>query len=68
MKYKRKLTANYYQGCSDRIARAIDRMAGLEPETATEQPNYRWRGDDRVINSKLDDHYYKMYEKKHGGN
>jgi len=67
MKYKRKLSANHYQGCSDRIARVIDRMAGLEPDTTTEQPNYRWRGDTRKINSELDRHYDKMYTKKHGG-
>lgn len=61
MKYQRKLSANYYQGCNDRLARAIDRMAGLEPDTATKQPSYRWRGDTRVVNSSLDRHYEKHY-------
>ena len=46
MKYQRKLSSAHYQGCNDRLAREIDRMAGLEPETLTEQPTYRWRGDD----------------------
>ena len=63
MKYQRKLSAAHYQGCNDRLARAIDRMAGFEEDTLTEQPNYRWRGDDRVVNSALDRHY----EKHHGG-
>ena len=63
MKYKRKLSANHYNGCNDRLARAIDRMAGLEPDTLTEQPDYRWRGDTRVINSASDRHY----DKHHGG-
>ena len=64
MKYQRKLSANHYQGCNDRLAREIDRMAGLEPETLTEQPTYRWRGDDRVVNSALDRHYNKHYGEK----
>ena len=64
MKYKRLLKdASYYNGCNDRLARAIDRMAGLAPDTLTEQPSYRWRGDDRVVNSALDRHY----KKHHGG-
>jgi len=63
MKYQRKLKSGYYQGCNDRLARAIDRMAGFEEDTLTEQPSYRWRGDTRVVNSALDRHY----EKHHGG-
>ena len=61
MKYQRKLSKNHYQGCNDRIARCIDRMAGLEPESTTPQPSYTWRGDDRVINSRLDKHYDKHF-------
>ena len=64
MKYQRKLSAAHYQGCNDRLARAIDRMAGLEPDTATKQPSYRWRGDDRVVNSALDRHYDEHYGEK----
>ena len=64
MKYQRKLSAAHYQGCNDRLAREIDRMAGLEPETLTEQPTYRWRGDTRVVNSSLDRHYNKHYGEK----
>lgn len=61
--YKRKLSANYYQNCSDRVARAIDTMAGLIPDTLQEIPKYEWRGMNREINSQLDKHY----EKHHGG-
>ena len=59
--YKRKLSAAHYQGCSDRVARSIDTMAGLIPDTLQEIPRYRWRGDDRVVNSALDRHYEKHY-------
>ena len=57
MKYKRQLSANYYNGCSDRLARAIDIMAGLAPDTLQEIPKYEWRGMNREINSRLDDDY-----------
>ncbi len=56
-KYKRQLTANHYRGCNDRLARAIDVMAGLEPDTLQEIPKYEWRGMDREINSRLDHDY-----------
>ncbi len=59
-KYVRKLTANYYRGCNDRLARAIDTMAGLIPDTLQEIPAYSWRGMDREINSRLDKHYEEM--------
>ena len=52
MAYKRLLKdANYYRGCSDTIARQIDRMAGLLPDTGTEY-KLQWRGMDRDINSR----------------
>ena len=57
MKYNRKLKASSYQGCNDRLAKAIDVMAGLEPDTLQEIPAYSWRGDDREINSYNDSHY-----------
>ena len=57
MKYKRKLTANHYRGANDRLAKAIDVMAGLEPDTLQEIPKYQWRGMDREINSRLDHDY-----------
>ena len=60
MKYKRKLTANHYRGANDRLAKAIDVMAGLEPDTLQEIPSYSWRGDDREINSRNDDHYDRL--------
>ena len=66
MGYKRKLTANHYRGCSDNLARAIDRMAGLEPDTLTKQPTYQWRGSDRKINSYCDWLYKKQKEKENG--
>jgi len=59
-KYQRKLTSNYYRGCGDRLARAIDTMAGLIPDTLQEIPKYQWRGHDRVINSRNDDDYNKQ--------
>ncbi len=59
-KYDRKLTANHYRGCNDRLARAIDTMAGLIPDTLQEIPAYSWRGMDREINSRLDKHYEEM--------
>jgi len=59
-KYVRKLTANHYRGCNDRLARAIDTMAGLIPDTLQEIPKYEWRGMDRTINSQLDKHYEEM--------
>jgi len=59
-KYDRKLTANYYRGCNDRLARAIDTMAGLIPDTLQEIPKYEWRGMRRNINSRLDKHYEEM--------
>ena len=59
-KYDRKLTANHYRGCNDRLARAIDTMAGLIPDTLQEIPKYKWRGMDREINSRLDKHYEEM--------
>ena len=59
-KYDRKLTANHYRGCNDRLARAIDTMAGLIPDTLQEIPKYEWRGMDREINSQLDKHYEEM--------
>jgi len=59
-KYDRKLTANHYRGCNDRLARAIDTMAGLIPDTLQEIPKYEWRGMNREINSRLDKHYEEM--------
>ena len=59
-KYDRKLTANHYRGCNDRLARAIDTMAGLIPDTLQEIPKYEWRGMDREINSRLAKHYEEM--------
>ena len=59
-KYERKLTSNHYRGCNDRLARAIDTMAGLTPDILQEIPSYEWRGCDRVINSRNDDHYNKQ--------
>lgn len=56
-KYQRKLTSNHYRGCNDRLARAIDTMAGLIPDTLQEIPKYQWRGHDRDINSELDRDY-----------
>lgn len=58
-KYQRKLTSNHYKGCNDRLARAIDTMAGLIPDTLQEIPKYEWRGYDRVINSRNNDDYNK---------
>ena len=60
MKYKRKLTANHYRGANDRLAKAIDVMAGLEPDTLQEIPSYSWRGDNREINSRNDEHYDRL--------
>lgn len=60
MKYNRKLRASSYQGCNDRLAKAIDVMAGLEPDTLQEIPSYSWRGDDREINSANDRHYDRL--------
>jgi hypothetical protein len=61
MKYNRKLTANHYRGANDRLARAIDRMAGLEPDTAVEQPDCNsYRGADREIRSYNDAHYDRL--------
>ena len=59
-KYIRKLTSNHYRGCGDSLARAIDTMAGLIPDTLQEIPKYEWRGMDREINSRLDKHYEEM--------
>ena len=59
-KYIRKLTGNHYRGCNDRLARAIDIMAGLEPDTLQEIPKYEWRGMNREINSRLDRHYEEI--------
>tara|TARA_B110000211_G_C13888370_1_gene468372 strand:+ start:287 stop:493 length:207 start_codon:yes stop_codon:yes gene_type:complete len=59
-KYIRKLTGNHYRGCNDRLARAIDVMAGLEPDTLQEIPKYEWRGMNREINSRLDRHYEEI--------
>lgn len=58
-KYKRLLSANHYNGCSDRIARQIDVMAGLLPEPIDGEYKLEWRGKGRKINSKLDDDYNK---------
>ena len=58
-KYIRKLTSNHYRGCNDRLARAIDTMAGLIPDTLQEIPKYELRGQDRGINSRKDDDYNK---------
>ena len=63
MKYKRKLTANHYNGCNDRLARAIDTMAGLIPDTLQEIPKYEWRGMNREINSRLDEDYKRRTKK-----
>lgn len=61
MKYNRKLTANHYRGANDRLAKAIDVMAGLEVAPTTEQPDYNsYRGSDIEINSRNDDHYDKQ--------
>ena len=59
-KYVRQLTANHYRGCNDRLARAIDTMAGLIPDTLQEIPKYEFRGMNREINSQLDKHYEEM--------
>ena len=57
-KYKGQLSASHYSGCtSSRLKMAIDRMAGLLPDTFTEQPEYVWRGMDRETNSQLDKLY-----------
>jgi len=64
MKYKRLLKdANYYRGCNDRLARAIDVMAGVAPDTLQEIPKYEWRGMNREINSRLDDDYKRRTKK-----
>lgn len=63
MKYNRKLTANYYNGCSDKIARAIDTMAGLIPDTLQEIPRYEWRGSNRMISSRNNDAYEVLQKK-----
>ena len=61
MKYNKKLTANHYRGANDRLARAIDVMAGLETPPTAEQPDYNsYRGANREINSHNDDHYEKQ--------
>ena len=61
MKYNRKLRASSYQGCNDRLAKAIDVMAGYESEPTTEQPNYNnYRGAGREINSANDRHYDRL--------
>ena len=58
MKYNRKLKASSYQGCNDRLAKAIDVMAGYAVAPTTEQPNYNnYRGAGREINSANDRHY-----------
>ena len=68
MAYKRLLKdANYYRGCSDTIARQIDRMAGLLPDTGTEY-TLQWRGMDRPINSRNNIKYDKQKEKLNGKN
>jgi len=68
MAYKRLLKdANYYRGCSDTIARQIDRMAGLLPDTGTEY-KLDWRGKDRKINSRNNIMYDKQKEKLNGKN
>ena len=67
MAYKRKLTANHYRGCSDNVARQIDRMAGLLPDTGTEY-KLQWRGMNRVIRSYNDIMYDKQKEKQDGKN
>ena len=68
MAYKRLLKdANYYRGCSDTIARQIDRMAGLLPDTGTEY-KLQWRGMDRDINSRNNIRYDKQKEKLNGKN
>jgi hypothetical protein len=63
MKYKRLLSANHYNGCNDRLARAIDTMAGLIPDTLQEIPKYEWRGMSREINSRLDEDYKRRTKK-----
>ena len=63
MKYKRLLSANHYNGCNDRLARAIDTMAGLIPDTLQEIPTYEWRGMNREINSRLDEDYKRRTKK-----
>ena len=35
-------------------------MAGLEPDTLQEIPSYSWRGDNREINSRNDEHYDRL--------
>ena len=67
MAYKRKLTANHYRGCSDNIARQIDRMAGLLPDNGTEY-KLDWRGKDREIRSYNDLMYDLQKEKQDGKN
>ena len=57
MKYKRKLPAARYFGCTDTLARQIDRMAGLEPEGLAEEYKLEWRGCNRKINSHNNDEY-----------
>ena len=63
MKYKRQLSANYYNGCNDRVARAIDTMAGRIPDTLQEIPKHEWRGMGRKINSRLDEDYKRRTKK-----
>ena len=61
MKYNRKLRASSYQGCNNRLARAIDVLAGLETPPTAEQPDYNnYRGANREINSYNDSHYDRL--------
>ena len=65
MKYKRLLKdASYYNGCNDRLARAIDTMAGLHSEPLAEQPDYNsYRGANRAISSRNNDEYEVLQKK-----
>tara|TARA_B110000858_G_scaffold91025_1_gene105177 strand:+ start:334 stop:540 length:207 start_codon:yes stop_codon:yes gene_type:complete len=64
MKYIRKLTSKHYNGCNNRLARSIDMMAGLIPDSLAKEYALEWRGMNRTINSKNDDIYYKQKEKQ----
>ena len=68
MKYKRELSANYYNGCSDRVARQIDVMAGFHDQPIAEQPDYNsYRGANREISSSNNDVYEVMQKKISAG-
>ena len=60
MKYKRQLDANYYNGCSDRVARQIDVMAGYHEPIWEPLPDYIHRDTGLVVNSPVNDEYDRI--------